>query len=451
MKKKMVLIGCGSAMFTKGLVMDLIKHPAGFQWELALCDIDRVVLESMEKLVKKMITAKGADIKIAVSDDRKELLPGADYVVCTISVGKRVAREQDVFIPRKYGIYQPVGDTVMPGGFSRAMRMVPAMLDIVKDCLRFCPNARFINYANPMAIICRAIMKTTSYPVTGLCTGTPDSMWYMADTAGIPRNEATARAVGLNHLTFIYKLMHNGEDAKPKLLDVLKQQYDLSAIDKTATDPVIAGRSGKTPGEPFAWSFFLKYGAFPAPGDRHITEFFAERFPGGKYYGKTLGVDAYSFEGSIAGGDRIHNETMVIANDPAPLTEDFFSNIGGEHEQLMEIIDSYEHDYCRIYFANLPNRGAVPNLPYDSVLEMPCIATAQGMRPMQTLDFPDHLAAIIQKNLAIIEVAVDAAVKGDVRLFEEAILMGGYITDAAVVKSMVAELIQAQKKYLPQF
>ena len=106
-RKKIVLIGAGSAVFTKGLIADFIK--AGFgSWEIALCDINPVILAEVEKLAKKMIEQKGADIVISASTDRKELLPGADYVVTTIAVGGRRAWEQDVLIPRKYGIYRSV-------------------------------------------------------------------------------------------------------------------------------------------------------------------------------------------------------------------------------------------------------------------------------------------------------------------------------------------------------
>ena len=94
---------------------------------------------------------------------------------------------------------------------------------------------------------------------------------------------------------------------------------------------------------------FLEHGAYPAPGDRHVTEFFTERFPVGKYFGKILGVDAYSFEGVIALGDRIHAETLAAANDPNPMAVDFFENVAGEQEQLIEIINSIESDACRMY------------------------------------------------------------------------------------------------------
>ncbi|NJD04323.1 MAG: hypothetical protein FIA99_17400, partial [Ruminiclostridium sp.] len=152
MRKKLVIIGAGSAMFTQGLVMDLIKNPGKNKWHLALVDIDAQVIDSIAKLVKKMLEAKNADIELSYSTDRCDVLPEADYVVTTIGVGGRRAWERDVFIPRKYGIYQPVGDTAMPGGISRAMRMIPAMLDIARDIERLCPGAFFFNFSNPMAI-----------------------------------------------------------------------------------------------------------------------------------------------------------------------------------------------------------------------------------------------------------------------------------------------------------
>ena len=122
-----------------------------------------------------MIVATGASIVLKTAVDRKAVLKGATVVVTTIGVGGRRAWEQDVFIPRKFGLYYPVGDTSGPGGTSRALRMVPAMVDIARDVLDLAPDALFINYANPMAVICRAVHKATGADMIGLCTGTWDT------------------------------------------------------------------------------------------------------------------------------------------------------------------------------------------------------------------------------------------------------------------------------------
>ncbi len=341
----------------------------------------------------------------------------------------------------------------MPGGISRAMRMIPAMLDIVKDTQRLAPNARLFNYSNPMATICRAINKELKNPITGLCIGTAGSEWYIADFMGWDRNRVTSLAAGINHCTFIYDYRLDGQDAWPmvreKLAKEYKEVYDGDIGDRFHGEK--ANEDAFHLGEPFAWKFFLEYGAFPAPGDRHITEFFTEYFPGGSYYGKTLGHDAFSFEGTIKWGDKIYEDIIQVAQSPEPLGEEFFSHFHGEHEQLMDIIDSMERDLRKVYYMNVENNGAVPNLPDYAVVEIPTVATAKGPKPMYLNDFPDVLASFTSRFLSVIEITVDAALKGDRGLMVEAILSGGYISDRRAVEKMVDELITAQKNYLPQF
>jgi alpha-galactosidase len=433
MRKKLVLIGAGSVSFTKGLVLDLLRNQGGEKWHLALVDVDSRALDSISKLCRKILTAQESDIELSCSTDRCDLLPGADFVVTTIAVGGRRAWEQDVFIPREYGIYQPVGDSVMPGGISRAMRMIPAMLDIIQDIYRICPKAYFFNYANPMNYICRAIRKKTDFPVTGLCHGVFDTQNYLAEFSGLEKEKTTALAVGVNHLTFIYDFRSDGKNAWPFVRKKLKEQE----FDSTRN--------------PFSWEIFSSYNAFPAPGDRHVTEFFPERFPGGRYYGKSLGIDVFSFEDEIKYGNKKYENMEKMAQSSEPLPKEFFEHLPGEHEQLMNIIHSIMRDSRKVFSVNMPNRGVASSLPYDAVLELPAAATARGFIPVQIRDFPDNLTALLAKPLAIAELVVDAALKGDRKLFIEAVLMGGYIEDRTAVTKMVDELIKAHIQYLPQF
>ena len=451
-KRKLVILGAGSAMFTQGLIADLIFNPLGIQWELALVDIDEPVLNTMTKIAKKMVAQKDANIQITSSVDRCDVLPDADYVVATIGVGGRRAWEQDVFIPRKYGVEQPVGDTMMPGGISRAMRMVPVMLDIAKDIERLCPDAYFLNYSNPMAIICRALDKS-GYDTIGLCHSYFQIENYLADFLGVDQKKFRAYGVGLNHLCFFFDMRFDGKDVSP----MLREKY--MAMKKKGLVYEQAGplwfdefdHSRNQTMEPFAFEIFERYNAFPCAGDRHITEFFTEYFPGGQYYGKILGRDAFSFERCIEFGDLAYDEMFELADSDEPIPENMFAKAEGEHEQLMDIINCFEYDVPGIFGAIVPNKGAVPNLPPYASLEMSCVANARGMQQIYTPDFPDVLAGILNKHLSIVEVSVDAALKGDRELFVEAILMGGYISDRSAVEKMVGELIEAHKPDLPQF
>ena len=125
MDERIVLIGAGSAVFTAGLIADLIR--LGEPADVALVDPNPGALHVALRLAQKMIAASGAPLTLRAALDRRDVLPGATAVICTVGVGGRRAWEQDVFVPRRYGIYAPVGDTVGPGGSSRALRMIPAL------------------------------------------------------------------------------------------------------------------------------------------------------------------------------------------------------------------------------------------------------------------------------------------------------------------------------------
>lgn len=432
MRKKLVLIGAGSAMFTQGLLADIIKEESLGSWEIGLVDTDPEALTVAYNLAKKMVEVKNADIVIKHSTNRKDFLVGTDIVITTIGVGGRRAWETDVFIPRKYGIYQPVGDTVGPGGISRAMRMIPAMKEIAEDILKLCPDALFINYANPMTAICRALRKSTGVKVTGLCIGVYQVEKYLAEVLGVPHQEVASIAVGINHLTFIIDFRHKGENVFPRLRQHVKE-------------------TGKINENPFSWSLFDIYGAYPAVNDRHVVEFFLDRFPNGKYYGKTLGIDIFSVEKIIERGDSIYAEMAKLSKPETRLNSEVFSKASGEHGQTLEIITSIYKDQRKIFSANLPNNGAIPNLPSYAVLEMPAVASGKGFLPLGIDYFPDSLAAIINQRLACVELTVDAALEGDRRLMAEAMLVDGAVRDKDTAEKLTNELLKVHKSFLPQF
>jgi len=454
-RKRIVLIGAGSAMFTQGLVADIIL--ARKSWDLRLVDVDPRALAVAEGLARRMVQAKEADITITSSTDRKDLLPGADVVVSTIGVGGRRAWEADVVIPRKYGIFQPVGDTIMAGGISRAMRMVPAMVDIANDVARLCPDALFFNYANPMTVNCWAVRKATKAKVIGLCIGTVHVVSELATFAGLPPSEVSALAAGVNHFTWIYDLRWKGQDVWPIVRQKLAEERAKGGL---GLEKDIAPGGDSTMADPgyrhvaynqFSWSLFDDFGAYPAVNDRHVVEFFPERFPQGKYHGKTMGVDIMVIEDVIKWGDQIYADMAAQADGSKPLDERVFERAAGEHSQLVEIIDGIATDNRANFYANLPNNGAIPNLPDDAILEMTAVATARGLLPIQDPTYPDMLAAVQARKIAGERITMEAALTGDRRLFVEALLADGCISDRDAASKLADELIAAQKQYLPQF
>jgi alpha-galactosidase len=395
-------------------------------------DIDPAALEVAQGLVSRMVREKEADIAVAGSADRRDLLPAADVVVTTIGVGGREAWEADVVIPRRYGIYQPVGDTAMAGGVSRAMRMIPANVDIAADVLRLCPDCLYINYSNPMTANCRAIGKATGADVVGLCHGTDNVFRELIGLLGLDYEECSYLAAGINHFTWIYDLRHRGRDLWP---DIIKR-LDAECRERN----------------PFCWGLFDAYSAYPAVNDRHVVEFFPERFADGGYYGRgLLGVDVFSVEDVIASGARRYESMRAQAEGSADLDEAVFARSAGEHEQLLEIIGALRADDRRMFPANLPNRGTIADLPDDAVVETSAVATGRGLAPVRVRDFPQGLAVPLGRRLASVELTVEAALTGSRAMFVEALLADGSVRERAKAEALAEDFLAAHRAYLPQF
>lgn len=453
MREKVVLIGAGSAMFTRGLLRDLIDR----KWdaEVALVDIDAKALQFAVGLGQKMIQARQASIRLSGSTNLRDALPGATVVIATIGVGGRRAWEQDVFVPRKYGIFQPTGDSVMPGGTSRALRMIPTMLQVAKDVLDLAPKALFFNYSNPMSVVCRAIRKATGANVVGLCHGVNQIHAYLARALNVPTDRVRYTAAGINHLTWFTEVRVDGQDVIPRLKQIAAERLAGGVFPKKE-DPRLSPApwddSGLNVDYPFAWRMLQLFGAFPAVLDRHITEFFPWMFQGEKsYYGRTLGVDAFPFESVIELGDRVYQEMEEHAMSPNPLPADYFEQIAGEHEQVVEIIESIRNDVGRTYSVNLPNRGQVPNLPPEAVVEGPAITDAGGLRPILLPKFDAALAGTLATRFEWVETIVDAALEGSREKFIQALLLDGALNSTETAVHMADDLLHAQAEYLPQF
>jgi len=345
-------------------------------------------------------------------------------------VGGRRAWEQDVFIPRKHGIFVPVGDTVGPGGSSRALRMIPAMVAIAEDVLDLAPEALFFNYSNPMAPVCRAIRKATGADVIGLCHGVFHVADYLARALDVAAADLRYTAIGINHLTWFTEVRANGRDLLPVL-------HEIAAHKATPDD------------NPFSWQLLRLFGAFPAVLDRHVTEFFPQIFRTGSYYGRTLGVDAFSFEGTIASGDRKYAEMHADAHSAQLLGADYFERLGGEHEQVLEIIAAIRHERGQIFSANLPNSGQAPNLPRDAIVEGPAITDGTGLRAIAQRPLPAALVGTLTARYQWAETIVEAALEGSRAKFIQALVLDGYVGSLDQAAALADDLLAAQAAYLP--
>ncbi|MFC9058275.1 hypothetical protein ACFTXB_09480 [Streptomyces sp. NPDC057074] len=446
----LVLIGAGSAVFTRGLLADLITADDLGSWEIRLVDVNEEALAVAARLARRMVEAREAGNRITVraSADRRTELPGADYVVTCVGVGGRPAWQRDHEICQEHGVYQPVGDSVMPGGISRLLRTVPVMVDVARDIADLAPDAFFFNYSNPMTANVQAMTRYAGARPVGLCHGMHHVQRELAAFAGLPFEETSTLYAGINHLTFIYDFRHNGKDAWPGVRARMERELAEPA------DPADIGaiwENGKAWHNPFSWEIFRRYGAYPAANDRHVLEFFPERWAGGDYYGKKLGVDAFSVPEILQWGEDRYQGMRAQAEDDAPLDAASFENSTGEQEQLIAIIRSITFDRREMFSVNVPNRGSVPGLPDEAALEVPAVATARGLRPVSVPDLSAPLTAILARRLTSVELATEAAMKGDRGLVVEAMIADGAVTDPDAAVALTDALLDAQRAFLPRF
>ncbi|MEU6107486.1 hypothetical protein ABZ853_03605 [Streptomyces albidoflavus] len=446
----LVLIGAGSAVFTRGLLADLITADDLGSWEIRLVDVNEAALGVAARLARRMVEARGAGGRITVraSADRRTELPGADYVVTCVGVGGRPAWQRDHEICQEHGVFQPVGDSVMPGGISRLLRTVPVMVDVARDVAELAPDAFFFNYSNPMTANIQAMTRYAGAQPVGLCHGMHHVQRELAAFAGLPFEETSTLYAGINHLTFIYDFRHNGRDAWPVVRARMERELAEPA------DPADIGaiwENGKAWHNPFSWEIFRRYGAYPAANDRHVVEFFPERWAHGDYYGKKLGVDAFSVPEILQWGEDRYQGMRAQAEDDAPLDAASFENSTGEQEQLIAIIRSITFDRREMFSVNVPNRGSVPGLADGAALEIPAVATARGLRPVSVPDLSAPLTAILARRLSSVELATEAAMTGDRDLVVEAMIADGAVTDPDAAAALTDALLDAQRGFLPQF
>ena len=195
----------------------------------------------------------------------------------------------------------------------------------------------------------------------------------------------------------------------------------------------------------------LWFGAFPSPEDRHVTEFFPQLFRNGSYYGKTLGVDEFSFEGTISDGDQIYAEMRQEALSPDPLPRAYFEKSEGEQEQVIDIIQTIRANQKKQYFANLPNTGQVSNLPLGVVVETPVLVDGMGFHPIVQKPLPAAVAGTLATRYQWVDVVVEAALEGDRAKLITALILDGCVSSPDQAVNLADELITAQQIYLPAF
>jgi alpha-galactosidase len=434
---KIAFIGAGSLGFTRELVRDLLTFPLLQDATLALMDIDAERLDFAYKAVRRIIELGNYPAKVEATMNRREALKGADAVLCTILVGGVDVWQHDILIPEKYGVDVNIGDTRGPSGVFRALRTIPVMLSIVKDMERYCPDAILLNYTNPMAMLCRAMQRSTFIKLTGLCHSVQGTAMMLARWIGAPYEEITYTCAGINHQAWYLKFEWNGRDAYPLIRKAIKK-------------PAIYNE------EIVRNEMFLHLGYYVTESSGHNSEYnwwFRKRPDLIEKYcthgtGWNPGVHAYILNEYRLAEAYWRDEARNWLAQETPIS------LERGHEYAAWIINAWKGGEPFSFNGNVANTHLITNLPEGACVEVPVFVDRGGFHPVHVGALPPQCAALNHINVIVEEMAVEAALTGDPTLVFHACAydpLTAAVLSLAEIKKMVNEMLRQNRDYLPQF
>jgi len=429
---KIVTIGGGSS-YTPELVEGFIKrHKELPVKELWLVDIEegKHKLEIVGNLAKRMVKKAGVDMEVHLTLDRREALKDADFVTTQLRVGLLDARIKDERIPLSHGVIGQ--ETNGAGGLFKALRTVPVVLDIIKDIEELCPNAWLVNFTNPTGVISEAVFKYTNFRrYIGLSNVPIGVKNGMADILEVEKDRVEMDFAGLNHMVYALNVRLDGKD-------ITKE-----AIEKFVTSSLTMQNIKDIP---LNADFVRALGVIPCPYHKYYykhKEMLEEELEGFKD-GKTRGETVKALEDDLF---ELYKDENLAVKPPQ------LEKRGGAYysDAACNLINSIYNDKKDIQVVNTLNNGAIRDFREDSAAEMSCVITKEGPKPLSVGYLPVAVSGLVTEIKAFEILAAKAAVEGDYNAALQALCINPLIPSDDLAKTILDEMMEAHKEYLPQF
>ncbi len=448
---KLTIIGAGSTVFTKNIVIDLLNIEKFKSLEIALMDINEKRLEKTYEILELISKKVNASPKITKHTNRIEALKNADFVQTTIQVGGyKPATITDFEIPKKYGLRQTIADTLGIGGIMRGLRTIPVLLEIAKDINEVCPNALWMQYVNPMCSNMIAI--NHMYPEIksiGLCHSVQGTAEMVAKDLNEDLNDIDYLCAGINHMAFFQKLekKSTGEDLYPKLKLL---------ADKILNDEIISSRTykkefhtNKKLHEKVRYEILKRFGYFVTESSEHFAEYvpwFIKQNRNDLLKKYKIPLDEYIDRCELY--DKIWIE---LNQDISPILNE---KIKRSNEYASYIMDSMTGSKSVTVYGNVINNGLIENLPKNCCVEVPCKINKNGFNPKKIGKLPEHLAALMRTNINVQILTAEAALTKKREHIYHAVMLDP-LTSANLsideIYSMTDELIETHGNFLPNY
>ena len=415
---KISIVGAGSS-YTPELLEEMCNRRDSLPVkEIVLYDINKERLDIMTGFCQRFAAKRDLDVKIRSTMSLEDAVEGADFVDTQIRVGGNEQRVIDEKIPLKYGL---VGqETTGAGGMMKAFRTIPVMLEVARSMEKYAPNGWIVNYTNPTGLVTEAVTRYTNANIAGFCSGGIFPKMWAKQAMGIDYKRVQYDYVGLNHMNFISDVTIDGRP-------ITQEEFEKLAAENDAVNPELTKLLGVLTSPYLQWYYQTQ---------QKVNKVLAAPM--------TRGQEVQLLEKEVYAGYADPNN----ADKPAALAK---RGGGGYSEVAMNFVNAVYNNVDTEMVVNVPNKGAIPFLPDSAVVEIPCLINRRGMSPLHVANVPPMCWGLIAAVKNYEQLAVEAAVEGDVTKMKWALLAHPLVREYDLVEKLVPELLEANKAYLPQF
>lgn len=426
-----MFLGAGSTVFARNLLGDILSEPALASSTMCLYDIDAERLRVSEIVAGRIVQSLDVQARIETTTDLGQALDGADYAINMIQVGGyRPCTVTDFEIPNRYGLRQTIGDTLGIGGIMRALRTIPVLVGMTAEMEKRCPDVLHLNYVNPMAMNCWALSRSSRIQTVGLCHSVQGTAAELARDIGVKLDSIDYLAAGINHMAFYLRFASKGQDLYPRIRQV-------------------AAENRVPPHNRVRYDLLERLGYFVTESSEHVAEYVPWYIKQNRK--ELIGrfdilLDEYPRRCELQIAAWVRQEQDLQDPDrPMPVTRS--NEYGGR------IIHAIETGEPAVVYGNVPNAGLITNLPDEACVEVPCLVDANGLRPVHVGRLPIHLAALMQTNINVQGLTVEAALTGRREHVHHAAMLDPHTAaelDLEQIASLVNELLDAHRAWLPE-
>ncbi|MBB6690663.1 alpha-glucosidase/alpha-galactosidase [Cohnella xylanilytica] len=430
---KITFLGAGSTVFAKNVLGDSMLTPSLQGFELALYDINPERLKDSENMLNNLKASTGSTCKVVAYSDRKEALRGAKYVVNAIQVGGyEPCTVTDFEVPKKYGLRQTIADTLGIGGIFRNLRTIPVMLDFARDIQEVCPDAWFLNYTNPMAVLTNVMNTYGGVKTVGLCHSVQVCVHDLFKAIGMDETGVQSKIAGINHMAWLLEVTKDGVDLYPEIKRLAAEKQKEKHPDMVR------------------FELMLRFGYYVTESSEHNAEYhpyfikrnypeLIERF--------NIPLDEYP--------RRCVNQIENWAKMRDSIVNNSQLTHERSHEYASYIFEAMETNKPFKIGGNVMNAGGlIANLPREACVEVPCLVDASGVTPTYVGNLPPQLAALNRTNINTQLLTIEAAMTGKKEHIYHAALLDPHTAAELSIDDIVSlcdDLIEAHGDWLPKF